>query len=323
MKQRPLLTIVMYHYVRDLSRSRYPGIKALTTSEFSGQLDFIQKHYTVCSGREVVAAVKGESKLPQRACLLTFDDGFLDHFVTVFPMLEERGLTGCFFPPSKAIVERCLLGVHKLQLVLAVCEDAKALLEKVFHLLKPHRRHFDIPEDAELWQRYAVEGKYDPIEIVLIKRLLQARLPEPVREDITDDLFRRNVAEDESVIVDEWYLTVPQLKTMHRHGMEVGSHAHSHRFLETLSDQQQEQEILNSVELMLDIWGQKPSDWIMCYPAGSYDRRTIDILQRSGCAMGLAVETGVVSNLKDPYTLPRLDTNDLPFTENSESRWLR
>ena len=81
------LTIVMYHYVRDLARSRYPGLKALTVDAFDGQLDYITRHYRVCSVRDVVAATRGEHRLPPNACLLTFDDGFLDHFTTVLPRL--------------------------------------------------------------------------------------------------------------------------------------------------------------------------------------------------------------------------------------------
>jgi hypothetical protein len=38
------LTIVMYHFVRDLARSRYPAIKALTVDAFRGQLDYLARH---------------------------------------------------------------------------------------------------------------------------------------------------------------------------------------------------------------------------------------------------------------------------------------
>ena len=92
-----MLTIINYHYVRDLSRTRYPQIKGLPTQRFEGQLDYITKHYTVCSVGQVVSALKGEDQLPPYPCLLTFDDGLVDHYVTVFPRLEERGIIGSFF----------------------------------------------------------------------------------------------------------------------------------------------------------------------------------------------------------------------------------
>ena len=53
------LTIVTYHYVRDLQRSRYPGIKARTVQQFEEQLDFISKNYAVVTAQDVVLAVLG------------------------------------------------------------------------------------------------------------------------------------------------------------------------------------------------------------------------------------------------------------------------
>ena len=108
-----MLTIIMYHYVRDLPRTRFPEFKGLLTSQFEGQLDYITQHYTVCGVQQVIATTRGEGELPSNACILTFDDGFIDHYVTVFPMLEERGIIGSFYPSAKAVEECRLLNTHK------------------------------------------------------------------------------------------------------------------------------------------------------------------------------------------------------------------
>ena len=113
------LTVVMYHYVRDRARNRYPGLKVRSVEEFDGQLDYITRHYRVCDTRAVLAAARGEGPLPPNACLLTFDDGLLDHFTTVFPRLVERGLPGSFYVPVAAVESRRGLGTHKNQIVLA------------------------------------------------------------------------------------------------------------------------------------------------------------------------------------------------------------
>jgi hypothetical protein len=75
-----VLTIVMYHYVRDGAR-----VHARTTAEFERQLDFVEERYTVV-GCEAVR----ERRLPENACLLTFDDGLREHLDTVAPALEAR-----------------------------------------------------------------------------------------------------------------------------------------------------------------------------------------------------------------------------------------
>src|SRR5688500_6804692 len=104
-----MLTIVMYHYVRDLARTRFPEIKGLRLDEFDQQLDHITARYTVCGLRQVTEAVQGGRPLPSDACLLTFDDGLADHHLNVVPRLASRGLVGSFFVPARPVVEHRVL----------------------------------------------------------------------------------------------------------------------------------------------------------------------------------------------------------------------
>ena len=90
------LTVVMYHYVRDLKHSRYPAIKGLDVNLFKEQLSFLKKHYNFVTVEEVIAASKGEGKLPTHAVLLTFDDAYSDHFNYVFPILKNEGCKALF-----------------------------------------------------------------------------------------------------------------------------------------------------------------------------------------------------------------------------------
>ena len=58
---------------------------------------------------DVIAAVQGKDVLPPNAALLTFDDGYRDHYDHVFPMLAESGLQETSRIPSApcAIVTAC------------------------------------------------------------------------------------------------------------------------------------------------------------------------------------------------------------------------
>ncbi len=74
------LTIVMYHYVRDLRHSRYPEIKGLQTELFEQQIAYIARRYNPISAYDLIEAVVGGEELPPKAILLTFDDAYIDHF---------------------------------------------------------------------------------------------------------------------------------------------------------------------------------------------------------------------------------------------------
>ena len=68
------LYIVMYHYTRDLSHSRYPNIKGLDLPLFREQIQFFKKNFSIITMEEAIEASKGNAPLPERALLLTFDE---------------------------------------------------------------------------------------------------------------------------------------------------------------------------------------------------------------------------------------------------------
>jgi peptidoglycan/xylan/chitin deacetylase (PgdA/CDA1 family) len=133
------LTIVMYHYVRDLALTRYPGIKGLTTNAFRAQLDDFSREYSFVGLEEVLSARQAGRSLPDNAILLTFDDGYSDHYQTVFPLLHDRGISGAFFPVAKPILEGTVLDVNKVHFVLSATEDTRALVKTIMGIVEEYR----------------------------------------------------------------------------------------------------------------------------------------------------------------------------------------
>ena len=74
------LTIVMYHYVRDLKNSSYPNIKGLDINLFKEQINYIRKNYYVITMEEVIYSIENKVIIPNKSALLTFDDAYSDHY---------------------------------------------------------------------------------------------------------------------------------------------------------------------------------------------------------------------------------------------------
>ncbi len=55
MEHNHRLYIAMYHYVRDLSHSRYPRIKGMDTDLFEEQLNFFKKEFQIVTMEEVIS----------------------------------------------------------------------------------------------------------------------------------------------------------------------------------------------------------------------------------------------------------------------------
>jgi peptidoglycan/xylan/chitin deacetylase (PgdA/CDA1 family) len=312
-----LVTIVMYHYVREIEKSRFPAIKGLEVEGFHEQLDYMTRHYRFVTMQECMDSIASRKALPRNSALLTFDDGYLDHFLYAFPILAERKIQGCFFPPGRAISERRVLDVNKIHFVLANAKSVEALLEDVFALLDEHRVEFDLPSNESLFAQLGKPSRYDSKEVVFIKRLLQRELPPSLKTRIADRLFRKFVTSDETAFANELYMTPDQLKCMLNNGMYVGSHGWNHYWLDALTADEQEDEIDQSLQFLEGL-GASTRDWTMCFPYGAYDEATLRILREKGCKVGLSTRVGIADLEKDDaLTLPRLDTNDLPTDANA------
>lgn len=316
------LTVVMYHYVRDLKNSRFPEIKGCDIRLFKEQVQYIKKHYTPVTVEEVIDAYSNSRQLPDHAILLTFDDAYSDHFTYAFPVLEHEHIQGVFFPPVKAITEHTVLDVNKIHFLLASTpmEDIPQLLGELRKFVDENREEYQLESFDSYFDRLAVANRFDSKEIVFIKRLLQVALPEELRKEISSELFERAVGMDESMFSRELYMTIDQIKCMVDCGMHIGSHGYDHYWLGSLSKEKQEFEIAKSIEFIKMVGGDA-NNWTIGYPYGDYNEDTIALLKRHGCRMGFTTRVAVADLDEDGedalYKLPRLDVNDLPKDSNA------
>lgn len=318
------LTIVMYHYVRDLHCSRFPKIKGLQVDAFKEQVSYLKRHYVPISAYDLMDAIETGSELPSNSVLLTFDDGYIDHFTEVFPILDKENISGCFFPPAKCILENKVLDVNKIHFILASVDDKQALVSSLFRSLEQYRSSFCLKTDTYYWDTYGKPSRYDDAAVVFIKRMLQHELPEKLRNIIVDELFGTFVSRDERSFAKELYMTTEQVACLQRNGMYVGSHGFDHYWLSALSEEKQREEIEQSL-LFLQTIGSDTSRWIMCFPYGAYNNSTLTILREKKCVVGLTTKVDIVDfSLESELTLPRLDTNDLPMqSDASINEWTR
>ncbi len=311
-------TIVTYHYVRNLKSSRYPAIKGLEVEHFKEQLRYILKYYKVIRAEELIEAVKKSKELPSNSLLLTFDDGYKDHYEYVFPILDKLGIQGSFFPPAKVVLEHSVLDVNKIQFILASVADKLKLIEEIFSILDGFRPDYSLEENQYYFQNLAVPGRFDEKEVVFIKKMLQKELPEKLRKKIINKLFSKYISENEESFSRDLYMSIDQLKYMKKKGMHIGSHGYNHYWLNVLDEDVQAREIDSSLKFLKEM-GCDLDNWVMCYPYGAYNDSLLNLLHKKGCVFGLTTKIGIADLDKDnPLLLPRLDTNDLPKDANAK-----
>jgi peptidoglycan/xylan/chitin deacetylase (PgdA/CDA1 family) len=297
--------VVMYHYVRDSAASPFPDIRALSPALFEQQLDWLQREYRLVRLEELDAALNGGA-LPPNAALLTFDDGFIDHYVAALPILQRRGLSGVFFLAHEACGSSPrVLGVHKTHFLLAqlgVAAFSKAVVEECELATARGRRSGVF--GADRWEHAGERA---------IKDLLNYELPFEDAERILDALFARHIGPQDA-FARTLYLSDGMIAEMSDAGMVFGYHTRSHRMLSRLDPTEQEMELRDGVRWIRALTGQTQVPF--CYPWGglkTYTPETVSLLDRAGYSLAFnTVRRRVEVGRDGRFELPRIDTRDLP-----------
>lgn len=304
------LTIVMYHYVRPIRESEFPGIKGLELEGFNRQLDFLEQSYSIVTTEQVIAAVTKDKKLPKHACWLTFDDGYKDHYMYVLPELIKRNLSGAFFPPRAVIEQDKLLDVNAIHYILSKTSNRKLLVSDLYeHCLNNGISQVQL---NSYYKDFGVPNRWDDADTIFIKRMLQHVLPENTRNLITTSLFKKYVGRSPQEFSSKLYMNIQEVSTLVKKGMYIGSHGSMHYWLDRCSEEKQKEDIVESLSFLESV-GMPTKDWIMCYPYGAYNNHTLSLLKELGASIGITTKVKIADLSTDnPFTLPRLDTNDFP-----------
>lgn len=302
------LTIIMYHYVRKIKGSSFPNIKGLEIFEFENQILYLKEHYRILDPDEFYHYSKDSNIFPNNSCILTFDDGLKDHYDNVLPILQKNEIRAFFFPSSKPTFQNIILPVQGIHLLLSKFNNIEILLREVKDFCV--KVGYSDNQISNFFNSKIVRGRWDSSEIYLFKRLLQHILPINLSDEILKYLINKYLKIDLLELNRYMYMDIQNIKTLHEQGMEIGSHGHSHYWLGNLNYHSQLEDINESLNLFEEI-GKKMNQWTMCYPYGSYNEDTLNILNKKKCAFGFTTKSEVCdfSNI-NRLCLPRLDTND-------------
>src|SRR2546423_1570693 len=109
-----MLLAVGYHYVAAEAPVEPRAIFPVTVEALRAQLELLGHEWEFVSRDQLVAAVSGERRLPERACIVTFDDGLRCQLDLAVPVLERLGVPAVFFVAGKPLAEGRALAVHKI-----------------------------------------------------------------------------------------------------------------------------------------------------------------------------------------------------------------
>jgi len=308
---------IMYHYVRS-DNTELPYFRHLHTEDFVKQLEYFGNEYGFLGIKEFQDSL--ESGLPAEGIVLTFDDGFKDHYQYVLPLLQKFNLWGIFYIPTSPFLTNKLIEVHRIHMLIgkyggiAIADATQEIVNKDM-LSHEHIKEFH----SETYNRQKNDNSTN-----YVKRLLNYFIDYRYRENVINQLMSIFYP-NENDLISDFYMTETELKNMHNVGNVLGSHTVNHPVMSKLSLKDQEKEIIESFDKIESIIG-KPAIKTFCYPYGgfhSFTTGTEELLEKHGCHFSFNVESRDI-NRKDlmnrRQALPRYDCNQFPYGSFRENK---
>jgi peptidoglycan/xylan/chitin deacetylase (PgdA/CDA1 family) len=301
----------MYHYVRDLPNTPFPKIKGMLTSEFRRQLTALQNRYEMATLESGLDFLRGAYKPARDLSLLTFDDGFKEHYAEVTSMLVDRRIQGLFFVITSCLQEHRLASVHMNHFLMAALDFEhyqRAFMGRLCEIAPSVSASTNV--DLNIAQR---KYHWDTSEVASFKYLFNFVLDPTIRDQVVKSLFEENIA-DEKSFSRTLYVNWHEARQMQSAGMVIGGHSHQHEPLAALSDEELYSDLSTCWRLLLEHL-QPQSFWPFCYPYGqkdSFNDTTIATLKQLGFACSFCTETGPNRPGVDSFALRRVDCKNAP-----------
>ena len=301
------LNFVTYHYVRPVKKSLQPNLAALEFDEFKRQVDYFCNNFEVIAGDNLLEIINKKIITKKPKVILTFDDGYIDHYKYVFPYLRKKNISGYFYPPKKVIENKTVLDVNKIQFFLEKEQNRDKILKEIDNILIK-KRNIQI-SDLDI-SSINLKSAYDNEKTVLIKKILQYFLPPDEKKIIIDELFGKITGENSALLAKKLYMNTGHVQEMNSEKMVFGCHGDNHVWLEFLSKENQKKEILDGINFLKKI-NIDVKNISVCYPYGSYNDDSLEILKELKISFALTVKNGNVNsnNIANKFEYLRFDTN--------------
>lgn len=287
------LVVPTYHRV---TMEPEPGDPLIVSAPmFERQVRFLRDNYSIVSGDDLVDAIGGDRPLPDKACLITFDDGWADNYSIAWPILRRLGLTGVIFLATDYI------GTGRRFWYARLRDLASRSWVEIRHFWAASN---DGSELSKCLREFAIAHAQCSANAFngLVERLKQF----PVSEvDVAIEGTQARIVgfsadRSRGPAMLDW----SQVNEMSSHGIGFGAHGTSHAIFTRISEEDLRREVVGSKRALEQHLGREVK--LIAYPNGDYDARTLKIATDAGIRAGFTCISGVNSDLERPLELRRI-----------------
>lgn len=317
--------ILMYHRINTAVSDTWQ--LSVSPDHFQEQLSCL-KDYTIIALQQLIAAIK-ENNIPENAIALTFDDGYLDNYLTAVPLLEQYQFPASFFI-TNSIDSNKEFWWDALEYILLENDHLPETVSLSINHTS-HTWHLNQP-----WQEIVSEDKIKEFAswlpwkippsakhaLFLHLSILMKSVSVMERENILLQLFR--LSEKKAGIRTGYKLMGQEhlVAISKNHLFEIGCHSANHIALANFDSAVQEKEIIDNKIFLETLLYREVNGYGFAH--GSYDEHSIRLLKEKGFRYACTTEEKSISVKTDPFILPRMQVknwNKIQFQRQLKNRF--
>jgi len=270
-------------------------------SAFEQQMQTLAEHFKIVPLEEIVQAI-GAGKTLDRACAITFDDGYRGDYLYAAPVLERFGFTATFYVITQRVRETgryAPVDFDRLEALLQLTAQTRIDLTGF---------GFGIVSLADN------EARLDFIK-KLTKQLKVT--PAAIKKNLDASLDRQLEVPEEKIaayLEQEAYqmMSWEEIEDLQRRGFTIGSHTRTHPSLSQIDATQLEFEICGSYQDLRERLGLH--EMTLAYPYGKADHisgAVAAVAQRAGYSCALTSIKEINTPATEIFQLRRIGFKDL------------
>ncbi len=297
-RPRHSLAVLTYHRVlpRDDAAwaNEQPGM-CVSPTTLASHIEILRAHFEIVDLQDWLERRRTNRPLPERACCLTFDDGWRDNHEHALPVLKRTGAPATIFLVAGLVGSRYQFWPNRLAQFLRTLVNARK------QFAAAELAALGIVEGGDFEQRLDAAVKFCKrmSDAAVIEKLefLERRLPAaPGTRDLMNE---------------------EEILAMQRTGLvRFGSHSINHtRLIDGLDDVVLADEVRRSREMLESLLEQPVP--LFCYPNGEYSERALQVV-RAAYDAAVTTRRGWNGPDSDAWLLARLPIHE-DITADRES----
>jgi peptidoglycan/xylan/chitin deacetylase (PgdA/CDA1 family) len=274
--------ILLYHHV---CPSNYNWCtKPLSPRSFERQMEYFCQNYEILSLDTLVQYLQQGGPLPEKAVVITFDDGYKDNYLYAYPTLVKHGIPATIFLTTSHIGSSKLFWFNEVKYLVQSTPLNQLELDEL--------GSYPLRTEADRFRN----------SLIISRRL--RKLPEARKRELIAKLLNTCQIDIPDNLGEELFLSWDEVREMSEGGISFGAHTVTHPVLTNLPLEQARWEIAQSKKHIEEKLGKEVTAF--AYPFGPFNAEIAGLVKESGFISAVTTEPELVNRKANPYELGRI-----------------